>query len=441
MPPEGAVGMQAKSGRALAGEAAAPGDKSISHRALILGALAEGATAATGLLEGHDVLRTAAALRALGAGVERDAAGATPVWRIAGAKWRDPERPLYFGNSGTGCRLVMGAAAGAGVAARFDGDQSLRRRPMRRVIEPLERMGAKFSATDGGLPVELMASRLSGAEYELPVASAQVKSALLLAGLGASGDTIVTEPSPSRDHTERLLRQFGAEIEVEPDGAGRRVRVAGKQTLAATQISVPGDPSSAAFLAAAAAIVPHADVIVRGVLLNPLRAGFYLTLQEMGAALSFENEREQSGERIADIRVRHSPLKGVEIPSGRAASMIDEYPVLAVVAAFASGETMMRGVAELRVKESDRLAAIEAGLKANGVDCESGPDWLGVAGRAGDVRGGGLVATRLDHRIAMSFLVMGLASNKPVAIDDGSMIATSFPHFAATMRGLGADIA
>lgn len=434
-------GMQAARGGGLNGEAHAPGDKSISHRALILGALAEGETAVSGLLEGHDVLRTAAAMRALGASVERDLTDAGPIWRVSGSRWRDPERPLYFGNSGTGCRLVLGAAAGQGVSARFDGDESLRGRPMTRVSEPLRLMGADIETANGKLPLALSAAALHGIDYRLPVASAQIKSALLLAGLGAAGETIVNEPTPSRDHSERLLKAFGAEIRVEPAGSGRRISLSGGQRLKAARVEVPGDPSSAAFLAAAATIVPGSDILIRNVLINPLRAGFFQTLSEMGANISFENRRTVSGEPVADIRARHAALKGVAVPASRAASTIDEYPILSVAAAFAAGETRMDGVEELRVKESDRLAAIEAGLNANGVATKSGPDWLVVNGRNGEVAGGARVATHLDHRIAMSFLVMGLASQRPVSIDDASMIATSFPEFAAIMRGFGANIA
>ena len=433
--------LQAARRGSLAGEAAAPGDKSISHRALIFGALAAGETVVSGLLEGHDVLRTAAAMRALGAGVERDLTDEGPIWRIEGAKWRDTERPLYFGNSGTGCRLVLGAAAGQGVAARFDGDQSLRSRPMQRISEPLVLMGAMIVTEAGRLPVDLSPAALRGILYRLPVASAQIKSAVLLAGLGAGGETVVVEPALSRDHTERMLKAFGAELKVEQDGGGRRIRLQGGQRLKAARVEVPGDPSSAAFLVAAATIVPGSDVLVRNVLINPLRAGFFETLSEMGANISFENRRDLSGEPVADIRARHAALKGVAVPASRAASMIDEYPILSVVAAFASGETRMDGIEELRVKESDRLAAIEVGLKANGVATASGPDWLIVSGASGAVRGGANVATHLDHRIAMSFLVMGLASQRPVSIDDASMIATSFPEFAPLMQGLGAMIA
>lgn len=426
-------------GGPLAGAALAPGDKSISHRALIFGAMAEGETVATGLLEGHDVLRTAAAMRALGAKVERDLEKGAPVWRIEGRAWRDPERPLYFGNSGTGCRLVLGAAAGRGVAAQFDGDASLRSRPMRRVSEPLLQMGASIGLNGDRLPAMLEKSPLAAIDYRLPVASAQVKSAVLLAALGASGVTSVTEPVRSRDHTERMLAAFGARLDIEERADGRRILLAGGQRLRAAEIEVPGDPSSAAFLAAAAAIVPGSDVTIRSVLVNPLRAGFFETLAEMGADISFGNRREAAGEPVADIRVRHSALIGVDVPATRAPSMIDEFPALAIVAAFARGETRMNGVEELRVKESDRLAALEAGLAANGVATASGPDFLVVKG-TGSAPGGARIETRLDHRIAMSFLVMGLAAARAVEIDDASMIATSFPDFFETMRALGADI-
>jgi 3-phosphoshikimate 1-carboxyvinyltransferase len=435
-----ADGLAARSGRALSGEALAPGDKSISHRALIFGALARGETLVTGLLEGDDVLRTAGAMCALGASVERDLAAEGPLWRIGGAPWRTPDRPLYFGNSGTGCRLVLGAAAGQGVAACFDGDESLRKRPMRRVSAPLIAMGAKIAAQDDRLPLSIAAAKLTGIDYALPVASAQVKSAVLLAGLGASGVTAVIEPQRTRDHTERMLAVFGAALDVTEHASGRRIAICGGQRLTAARIEVPGDPSSAAFIAAAAAITEGSDVTIRNVLVNPLRAGFYETLGEMGGSVTFERRREAGGEPVADLRIRHAPLKGVAVPASRAPSMIDEYPILAVVAAFAKGDTYMPGVEELRVKESDRLSAIEAGLNLNGVATESGPDWLRVFGRDGEVAGGGLVATHLDHRIAMSFLVMGLASSQAVTIDDASMIATSYPAFVQTMRALGADI-
>ncbi len=433
-------GLAARPGRALTGAATAPGDKSISHRALLFGALAQGETIVSGLLEGDDVLRTAAAMRALGASVERDLSEAGPLWRIVGARWKSPDRALWFGNSGTGCRLVLGAAAGQGVAAGFDGDASLRKRPMRRVTEPLGEMGAKITTKEGRLPLVLENASLRGISYRLPVASAQVKSAVLLAGLGAKGTTMVIEPERSRDHTERMLGAFGARIDIRPDGAGRRIAIEGGQALRAVAVDVPGDPSSAAFIAAAAAITPGSDVTIAHVLVNPLRAGFFETLREMGAEIELLKPRPAGGEPIADIRVRHSALKGVAVPASRAPSMIDEYPILSVVAAFAKGDTYMPGIEELRVKESDRLAAIEAGLAANGVETESGPDWLRVFGKNGDVAGGGFVRTHLDHRIAMSFLVMGLASGRASTIDDAGMIATSFPAFMQTMRALGADI-
>ncbi|MEX0643835.1 MAG: 3-phosphoshikimate 1-carboxyvinyltransferase, partial [Parvularculaceae bacterium] len=355
--------------------------------------------------------------------------------------WSASERALFFGNSGTGGRLVMGAVAGRRLEARFDGDASLRTRPMARVLEPLTRMGATATSHAGKLPVSIAAAEeLRAIDYTLPTPSAQVKSAILLAGLGAAGETVVREPIPCRDHTERMLAAFGADVDIAPDGKGGRIiRLKGGQRLKAAAIDVPGDPSSAAFLVAAAAIVPGSDILVENVLVNPLRAGFYETLREMGGDVSFENERLSSGEPVADIRARHSALRGVEVPAARAASMIDEYPILAILAAFAEGETLMAGVEELRVKESDRLAAMEAGLNANGVETASGEDFLRVFG-GGKVKGGGKVETRLDHRIAMSFLVMGLAAKAPVEIDDASMIATSFPDFFALMRALGASI-
>ncbi|MEZ5892550.1 MAG: 3-phosphoshikimate 1-carboxyvinyltransferase [Parvularculaceae bacterium] len=432
------------SGRALArrkgplsGVATAPGDKSISHRALILGALADGETRITGLLEADDVLRTAAAMRALGAEVEREGG----VWVVKGGPWRAPEKALYLGNSGTGVRLIMGAAAGAGVTASFDGDVSLRGRPMGRVLEPLRMMGVEAEAREGKLPVTLSGGDLKAVSVKLATPSAQVKSAILLAALGAAGATRIHEPILCRDHTERMLSAFGVKISIDPDETGGRfIGIEGGQRLTPATVAVPGDPSSAAFPIAAALIVPNSDVTVKNVLVNPLRTGFYETLREMGAAVSFENQRIENGEPVADIRARHTVLRGVTVPASRAPSMIDEYPILAVVAAYAHGETMMQGLEELRVKESDRIAAVEAGLAANGADAQSGPDWLRVKG-AGGMKGGGRVKTHHDHRIAMSFLVAGLASEHPIEIDDASMIATSFPEFFRLMRGLGADIA
>lgn len=426
----------------LAGEVMAPGDKSISHRVFILGALAEGETLARGLLDGDDVLRTAAATRALGAIVEREGRGREAHWRIQGAKWTAPEAALYFGNSGTGARLVMGAVAGAGVAARFDGDASLLRRPMGRVLDPLRQMGAIAEDKDGRLPVALKgAARLKGVDYSMPTASAQVKSAILLAALGAEGETTIRERVATRDHTERMLKAFGAKLTVDGAGQARIVRLNGPQRLKATKIEAPGDPSSAAFLVAAALIVPGSDVLVKNVCVNPTRTGFYETLKEMGADVAIENRREAAGEPVADIRAKASILKGVAVPASRAPSMIDEYPILSVLAAFADGDTYMPGVSELRVKESDRIAAVEAGLKANGVKSESGGDWLRVFGRGvNGVPGGGAVVTHMDHRIAMSFLVMGLAAKEGVDIDDASMIATSYPAFFENMSSIRASL-
>ena len=422
----------------LGGGATAPGDKSISHRALILSALATGESRISGLLEADDVLRTAAAMRALGASVERD----RDFWRVTVGQWRSPSKPLYLGNSGTGVRLIMGAVAGAGVAASFDGDVSLRSRPMGRVLEPLRMMGVEASARDGRLPVAIEAKpALTAINVKLATPSAQVKSAILLAALGARGKTRIHEPELCRDHTERMLEAFGASLSTSADGAGGRfIEMAGGQRLIACDVAVPGDPSSAAFAVAAALIVPNSDVTIKNVLINPLRTGFYDTLREMGAAVSFDNPRVENGEPVADIRARHSVLRGVEVPAGRAPSMIDEYPILAVVAAHAHGETMMRGLEELRVKESDRIACVEAGLAANGGDAASGPDWLRVRGKGAALRGGAMVKTHHDHRIAMSFLVAGLASEKPVEIDDASMIATSFPEFFGLMTSLGAEL-
>ena len=427
----------------LQGRVRVPGDKSISHRALILGALTVGETRISGLLEGEDVLNTGKAVRALGAAVERTGLGA---WRLHGvgvAGFAEPAAPLDFGNSGTGCRLMLGAVAGCPITASFDGDASLRKRPMRRVLEPLERIGAHtLVANDGRLPLQLAGARDPiPIVYEPPVASAQLKSAVLLAGLAAPGETVVIEAEATRDHTEKMLTHFGADVRVEQHGAhGRRITLVGQPELMPRPIVVPADPSSAAFPLVAAAITPGSDVILEGVMLNPLRAGLIDTLAEMGAAIERLNARIEGGEDVADLRVRGSALRGVEVPAARAPAMIDEYPILAVAASFAEGTTVMRGLKELRVKESDRLAGTADMLRANGVTVEIEGDDLFVEGR-GRAPGGGLVATHMDHRLAMSALVMGLASEQPVTIDDGSFIATSFPDFVALMRGLGADIA
>jgi 3-phosphoshikimate 1-carboxyvinyltransferase len=427
----------------LKGRVRVPGDKSISHRALILGALAVGETNISGLLEGEDVLNTGKAVRALGGDVERTGVGA---WRLHGvgvAGFAEPAAALDFGNSGTGCRLMLGAVAGCPITARFDGDASLRKRPMRRVLEPLERIGAHtLAANDGRLPLTLAGARDPiPIVYEPPVASAQLKSAVLLAGLAAPGETVVIEAEATRDHTEKMLTHFGADVRVEPHGAhGRRIRLAGQPELVPRPIVVPADPSSSAFPLVAAAITPGSDVILEGVTLNPLRTGLIETLAEMGAAIERLNARVEGGEDVADLRVRGSALRGVEVPAARAPSMIDEYPILAVAASFAEGTTVMRGLKELRVKESDRLAGTADMLRVNGVTVAIEGDDLVVEGR-GRAPGGGLVATHMDHRLAMSALVMGIASEQPVKIDDGSFIATSFPDFVALMRGLGADVA
>ncbi len=437
------VPMTARAGAPLRGEARIPGDKSISHRALILGALAVGETRIEGLLEGQDVLDTARAMAAFGAEVERLGEGR---WRICGVGvggFSEPADVIDCGNSGTGARLIMGAMATTAIAATFTGDASLRSRPMGRVTEPLGLFGAVAHGRAGGrLPLTLVGARDPGpVEYRLPVASAQVKSAMLLAGLAAPGMTTIIEPEPTRDHSERMLRGFGAAVSVEQTPQGRVIRLTGQPELAAVAITVPGDPSSAAFPVCAALIVEGSEVLARGVGLNPTRAGLFETLREMGADLTYENPREEGGEPVADLRARFSALRGVEVPPERAPAMIDEYPVLAAVAAFAEGRTVMRGVGELRVKECDRLDATARALEACGVRVEEGPDFLIVHGRGADgVPGGARVATRLDHRIAMANLVMGLATQRPVTVDDASPIATSFPGFEALMTGLGAAI-
>jgi 3-phosphoshikimate 1-carboxyvinyltransferase len=427
----------------LRGRVRVPGDKSISHRALIFGALAVGETRISGLLEGDDVLNTGNAMRALGATVERTGAGAWRVQGVGVGGFRAPADVLDFGNSGTGCRLVMGAVAGCPITAVFDGDTSLRRRPMQRILDPIALMGARaVNAADGGrLPITLAGARDPvPILYRTPVPSAQIKSAVLLAGLSCPGETTVIETEASRDHTERLLAHFGAKITVAPEGPhGRRITLTGEPELHPAPVVVPADPSSAAFPMVAALIVPGSDVIVTEVMTNPLRTGLITTLHEMGARIETLDVRGDGGEAMADFRIQASALHGVDVPAARAPAMIDEYPILAVAAAFAHGTTIMRGLKELRVKESDRLAAVADGLRANGVAVEIDGDDLIVHG-TGTVAGGGLVATHMDHRIAMAFLVMGLASEKPLGIDDGAFIATSFPGFVPMMRGLGADL-
>ena len=427
----------------LRGQVRVPGDKSISQRALILGALAVGETRIAGLLEGEDVMNTGKAMRTLGARVERVGEGA---WRVNGvgvAGFAQPEKPLDFGNSGTGCRLVIGAVAGCPITATFDGDASLRTRPMRRVLDPLERMGARAtSVAEGGrLPLTLQGARDPiPIVYRPPAASAQLKSAVLLAGLAAPGETVVIEQEATRDHTERMLHHFGATVRSESEGPhGRRITLTGQPELVPAPITVPADPSSASFPLVAGLIVPGSEVLLQGVMLNPLRTGLFTTLREMGATIEELDRRDEGGEDVADLRVRHCALEGVDVPAERAPSMIDEYPVLAVAAAFARGTTRMRGLKELRVKESDRLEATAAMLRHNGADVEIEGDDLIVHGKGG-VAGGGLVATHMDHRIAMSALVMGLASEQPVRVDDTAFIQTSFPGFVDMMRRIGGDL-
>jgi 3-phosphoshikimate 1-carboxyvinyltransferase len=402
-----------------------------------------GETRISGMLEGEDAFNTANAMQALGATVERTGERAWHLRGVGVAGFAEPHAALDFGNSGTGCRLAMGAVAGCPITAIFDGDASLRSRPMRRILDPLEKMGAHtLSLTEGGrLPATLHGARDPlPILYEVPVPSAQVKSAVLLAGLAAPGETIVIEKEATRDHTERMLRHFGAQVQVEPSGpAGRRITLTGQPELAPAPVVVPADPSSAAFPLVAGLITPGSEVILEGVMTNPLRTGLLETLAEMGASIERLDARNEGGEDVADLRVRAGALRGVEVPAARAPTMIDEYPVLAVAAAFAEGTTVMRGLKELRVKESDRFAATAALLRGNGVAVEIDGDDLIVHGK-GRAPGGGLVTTHMDHRIAMAALVMGLASEKPVMIDDASFIATSFPGFVELMRRLGGDL-
>ena len=425
----------------LTGRIKVPGDKSMSHRALMLGAIAIGETAVKGLLEAEDVVNTARAMAALGAETSRDEAG---VWHVRGvgvAGLQSPEGPLDFGNSGTGVRLAMGLMATTPLVARCVGDASLSKRPMGRVTRPLEQMGVKFEAAEGNrLPLTLHGARHAvPMTYALPVASAQVKSAILLAGLNAPGVTTVIEPVATRDHTERMLKAFGARLTVAEKTGARHISVEGQHELKAQSLDIPGDPSSAAFPLVAALLCEGSDITIENVMLNPTRTGLIVTLMEMGAAIKIENRRISGGEEVGDLHIKSSRLHGIRVPASRAPSMIDEYPILAVAASFAEGTTRMEGLEELRVKESDRLAAVEAGLQANGVSTQSGPDWLEVTG--GGAPGGGNVLTHMDHRIGMSFLVMGAASRFPTSIDDSSFIATSFPEFVGLMNGLGAKIA
>lgn len=428
----------------LTGEAHVPGDKSISHRALILGALSVGETRIEGLLEGEDVLDTALAMRAFGAEVTQHGGGRWSVFGVGVGGFAEPDQVIDCGNSGTGVRLIMGAMATSPISATFTGDASLNKRPMARVTDPLALFGTQSVGRAGGrLPMTLVgAADPVPVRYVVPVPSAQVKSAVLLAGLNAPGQTVVIEREATRDHTERMLAGFGAEIVTRDTEEGREITLTGQPELVAQDIVVPRDPSSAAFPVCAAIIVPGSDVLVPNIGLNPTRAGLFATLQEMGADLTFENLHEEGGEPVADLRARFSPdLKGIEVPPDRAASMIDEYPVLSVVAACAQGRTVMRGVKELRVKESDRIEAMAAGLRANGISVEDGPDWWTVTGLGhGNIPGGATVASHLDHRIAMSFLVLGMVTQAAVTVDDGGPIATSFPVFEPLMQALGAQI-
>ena len=436
--------LTARRSGALQGRVRVPGDKSISLRSLILGALAVGETRITGMLEGEDAVSTAKAMAALGATVERTGERAWRVLGVGVGGFAAPRAPLDFGNSGTGCRLGMGAVAGCPIKATFDGDASLRTRPMRRILDPLEKMGARIlEIQDGGrLPVVMQgATDPIPIEYEAPVPSAQLKSAVLLAGLAAPGTTTVIEKEATRDHTEKMLKHFGAKLHVTHLGDhGRKIVLEGQPELEAAPVIVPADPSSAAFPMIAALIVPGSDITLEGVMLNPLRTGLFKTLKEMGASIEALEQRNEGGEDVADLRVRAGALKGVDVPADRAPSMIDEYPVLAIAASFAEGVTRMRGLKELRVKESDRLEATAAMLRNNGIEVEIEGDDLIVHGK-GRAPGGGLVATHMDHRIAMSALAMGLATDQPVTVDDAAFIATSFPGFADLMRGLGADYA
>ena len=428
----------------LTGEAHVPGDKSISHRSLILGALSVGTTTIKGLLEGDDVLDTAKAMRVFGATVTKHAPGNWSVDGVGVGGFCEPDTVIDCGNSGTGVRLIMGAMATHPICATFTGDASLNKRPMARISDPLALFGAQTYGRSGGrLPMTIIGAETpTPVRYEVPVPSAQVKSAVLFAGLNTPGKTVVIEQEATRDHTERMLRGFGAEISVQITDAGREITLTGQPELQPQDITVPRDPSSAAFPVCAALITEGSDVLVPNIGLNPTRSGLFTTLREMGADLEYENERVEGGEPVADLRARFSPnMRGIEVPPERAASMIDEYPILSVVAAYAQGDTVMRGVKELRVKESDRIDAMATGLRANGIAVEDGADWWIVSGcGAQAVPGGATCASHLDHRIAMSFLILGMASKNPVSIDDGSPIATSFPIFESLMAALGARL-
>ena len=428
----------------LSGVVEVPGDKSISHRSLIFGAMALGKTEISGLLEGQDVLDTAKAMEAFGASVTNHGDGNWTVHGVGVGGFSEPDGVIDCGNSGTGVRLIMGAMATHDMTATFTGDASLNKRPMARVTDPIALFGAEAYGRKGGrLPMTIVGAKHPvPVRYTVPMPSAQVKSAVMLAGLNAPGETVIIEKEATRDHTERMLVGFGAEVDVEITAEGRVITLRGYPELKPQTISVPRDPSSAAFPVCAALIAEGSDILVPNIGLNPTRAGLYTTLREMGADLVFENERLEGGEPVADLRAKFSPnMKGIEVPPERAASMIDEYPILSVVASFAEGDTIMRGVKELRVKESDRIDAMAKGLRANGMDIDEGEDWWIIHGKGmGNVPGGGLAETFLDHRIAMSFLTLGMGSEKPVHIDDGGPIVTSFPNFEPLMSALGAKL-
>ncbi len=437
------VPMTARKSGPLRGTADVPGDKSISHRALIFGAMAVGETKITGLLEGQDVLDTARAMRAFGAEVTQAGPGAWSVHGVGVGGFAEPANVIDCGNSGTGVRLIMGTMATTPITATFTGDASLNKRPMGRVTDPLSLFGAQAYGRKGGrLPMTIVgAANPMPVRYALPVASAQVKSAVLLAGLNTPGETVVIEREPTRDHSERMLMGFGADLHVEKTTEGHVITLKGQPELRPQTVAVPRDPSSAAFPVCAALIVDGSDIFVPGVSQNLTRNGLYLTLVDMGADITFENPRTEGGEPVADLRVKSSALMGIEVPPERAPSMIDEYPILSVVASFATGKTVMRGIKELRVKESDRIDAMARGLEACGVRVEEDADTLIVHGMgSGGVPGGATCKTHIDHRIAMSFLVLGMAAQKPVGVDDASPIATSFPVFESLMRALGGDI-
>ena len=437
------IPMSSKRVTNLRGHANVPGDKSISHRSLILGALSIGKTKIHGLLEGQDVIDTAKAMSSFGALIEKHKKGEWTVDGFGVGGFAEPRKVIDCGNSGTGVRLIMGSMSTSDITATFTGDASLNKRPMARITEPLNLFGAKtFSRRNGKLPITVVGSEAPiPITYQTPVASAQIKSAILLAGLNSPGTTTVIEKEKTRDHTERMLQGFGANILSEETNEGNIIKLEGYPELKAQEIKIPRDPSSAAFPVCAALITEGSDILVPNIGLNPTRSGLFNTLKEMNANISFENENYQGGEPMADIRAKFSPdMIGIDVPPERAASMIDEYPILSVVAAFAKGKTMMRGVRELRVKESDRIDSMAKGLKSNGLKIKEGEDWWSVEGREIDgVYGGGLCETFLDHRIAMSFLVLGMASKRAVTIDDGSPITTSFPIFESLMSQIGAN--